>query len=491
MLGRLRGRLSPVDRLPVIFGLVAVAVALVVLFVPRPIGMADNGDEARLPCHLGLAPTYVWGQSQYAESVDFIWHRGPPPEGLNCSVRSSAVVPMRIASSISGELPGRHALDTRVLGVLYALAFGVAIALLVAGLPRRKGPRIAGGIALVALCADVAYLSYFSTAYAEPLGYVGLLATIGLVTIGWGSATRPGVIWVASATIAAAAVVIAKPQFAVLALVFAVAIGLCRTSVGGRWGARGVPIACAVIVLAAGFVSVRSNPPQFRRINLYNAYFTELLGHSPDRAADLAAFGLPRSWERLAGTTYFAQSHFAQSHRFDRFYEQVDYAGLVRFYATHPDRARRLGARGARAGADPRVTYLGMFPYSANHPGLVRTCRWCPVSSIGRLIRPAAPVGAPMLWLGSVALAVLELWRSRNGTPIEPARRGMAVGVAVSAASAILLFSAALIGDGTELTKHLFLADAAFLVMVVFAALLAGLRLADHLARRTPVGNSV
>ena len=113
------------DGLPAIFGLAAVVVALLVLFVPRPIGLADNGDEARLPCHLGLAPTYAWGQTQYANSVNFLWHRGIPPEGLNCEVRSSAVVPMRVAASISQRLPGHHALDSRVLGVLYALAFGV------------------------------------------------------------------------------------------------------------------------------------------------------------------------------------------------------------------------------------------------------------------------------------------------------------------------------------------------------------------------------
>ena len=89
--------------MPLIFGFAAVVVALLVLFVPRPIGLADNGDEARLPCHLGLAPTYAWGQTQYANSVNFLWHRGVPPEGLNCEVRSSAVVPMRVAASISGE----------------------------------------------------------------------------------------------------------------------------------------------------------------------------------------------------------------------------------------------------------------------------------------------------------------------------------------------------------------------------------------------------
>lgn len=468
------------DGLPAIFGFAAVVVALLVLFVPRPIGLADNGDEARLPCHLGLAPTYAWGQTQYANSVNFLWHRGVPPEGLNCEVRSSAVVPMRVAASISRQLPGHHGLDSRVLGVLYALAFGVAIALLVAGLPRRRWPRILGGVAFVALGSDVAYLSYFSSAYAEPLGYVALLATVGLLMIGWGRKAPPGITWAVLVAAAAAALVLAKPQFAVLALVVASAIGVRRLAGDRLVVARGVPLACAAVVLAAGLVSVSSNPAQFRRINLYNAYFTELLGRSPDPVADLSAFGLPTSWKRYAGTTYFQEKDFVHSHRVDRFYDQVDYAGIAAFYAKRPERAMHLASRGARAGADPRVPYLGMFPYSKVHPELERTCRWCPVSSIGRLVRPAAPVGAPLLWLGSVAVAVRELWRRRGGTMDDPARRGMAVGAVVAAAAAILLFGAALLGDGVELTKHLFLADAAFLVMVVLGALLAGLALVDR-----------
>jgi hypothetical protein len=473
-----------VEASPAIFGFAAVVVALLVLFVPRPIGLADNGDEARLPCHLGLAPTYAWGQTQYATSVNFLWHRGIPPEGLNCEVRSSAVVPMRVAASISRHLPGHHGLDSRVLGVLYALAFGVAVALLVAGLPRRRWPRVVGGTAFVALGTDVAFLSYFSSTYAEPLGYVALLATVGLVMIGWDRKAPPGVAWAVLVTVAASALVLAKPQFAVLALVVAAAIGLRRLAGDRRGVAWGVPLACAAVVLAAGLVSVKSNPAQFRRINLYNAYFTELLGHSPDPAADLSAFGLPTSWKRYAGTNYFQEKRFVHSHRVDRFYDQVDYAGITAFYAKRPERALRLASRGARAGADPRVPYLGMFPYAKAHPELQRTCRWCPVSSIGRLVRPAAPVGAPLLWLGSVAVAVGELWQRRGANGCGPARRGMAVGVLVSAASAILLFAAALLGDGVELTKHLYLADAAFLVMVVLGALLGGFALAEQRASR-------
>ena len=347
-----------------------------------------------------------------------------------------------------------------------------------------------GGVAFVALGSDVAYLSYFSSAYAEPLGYVGLLATVGLLMIGWGRKAPPGVTWAVLVAVAASALVLAKPQFAVLALVVATAIGLRRLAGDRRVVVRGVPLACAAVVLAAGLVSVTSNPAQFRRINLYNAYFTELLGHSPDPVADLSAFGLPTSWKRYAGTNYFQEKRFVHSHRFDRFSDTgrlLRHHGVLRQAAWAGAASRRLGGAGRRrpSGAVPRHV-----PVLGKHPGLERTCRWCPVSAIGQLVRPAAPVGAPLLWSGSVAIAVHELWRRRGGTMDDPARRGMAVGVLVAAASAILLFVAALLGDGVELTKHLFLADAAFLVMVVLGALLVALRPADRTKRLAPAAGA-
>lgn len=478
---------NPVDRLPVIFGVLAAVVALLVLFVPRPIGLADNGDEGRLPCHLGLIPNYVWGQTQYMNSANFRWKPGAPPDGLNCGARSSAIVPLRVAAAMSRLLPGRPALDTRVAGVLQSLSFGVAIGLIVAGLPRRRRLRVVGGILLVAVCSDVAYLTYFSTAYAEPTGFVAFLATVGLIMIGWRPDGRRGPLWVGATVLAASTVVIAKPQYAALAVVFAVAIGLAHRSAARRSLTRALALGGAALVLVVGVVSIRSNPSQFRRINLYNAYFTELLGHSPDPAADLAEFGLPPSWRKLAGTNYFDRPRTVQSKAFSRFYDDVGYGTLTRFYAEHPSRTLHLVARGLLDGADPRVPYLGMFPYSRAHPERERTCRWCPISALGRLARPLTPVGGPLLWIGAVSVAVVELRGRRSSGP---QRRGpvrdpeLAVGILVTAASSLLLFATSVIGDGVEITKHLYLAQGAFVLMSVLTIVTVADRIAEQRIRR-------
>ena len=116
-----------VDRLPLLFGMLATLVALAVLFVPSAIGVADNGDELRVACPLGLTPNLAPGQDVYFHSAALTYRRGPLNTGVNCDYRSTAAIPMRAGEVVSRLLPGRPALDLRVMGVFYAVLLGVAL----------------------------------------------------------------------------------------------------------------------------------------------------------------------------------------------------------------------------------------------------------------------------------------------------------------------------------------------------------------------------
>lgn len=442
-------------------GALASLVGGIVLFVPKAIGLADNGDGARLVCRLGLTPDYASGQPPFGDAVNFSFVHGAPPEGLICSARSSALVPLRIVAWVTESLPGGHGLDVRVVGVGYLVLFGVAICVLVAALPRHAVIRALTGLALIAVFTDVGYLAYFSTGYAEPLGFVGLLATVGLVIMGWRRSGTVGVGWLVLTTGVMALTVTAKPQYGPIAMVGAVALGATRLAGRGRPWARLVPMGCAVVVLVAGALSVRATPVAFQRANRYNAFFTELLGHAPDPAADVRAFGLPTSLATYAGTTYFRTPNATTDPEYAPVPRKVTYPTMLAFYARRPDRTWHLYARAARAGADPRDVALGMFPYDASSPGRHRTCRWCLTSAVGHRLAPVVPVGGGLLWLGLTAFGVVEVWR-RSGD-----RQALAVGGLVSGTSAALLFATAMFGDGVELTKHLYLADAAFALFVI------------------------
>lgn len=460
-----------VDRLPLLFGMLATLVALAVLFVPSAIGVADNGDELRVACPLGLTPNLAPGQDVYFHSAALTYRRGPLNTGVNCDYRSTAAIPMRAGEVVSRLLPGRPALDLRVMGVFYAVLLGVAVAALVAALPRRQRLRIFTGLGLVAVVGDVAFVPYFSSGYSEPLGLVGALASIGLLAIGWRRASRPGVGWLLITTTAILATVGAKPQYGPLALVFAPALLLCgvdfgRVSAGFR--SRALPICAAVVVVAVGGLAARSSPMSFQQSNRYNAFFFELLGHSPNPAADLREFRLPPTLARFSGSSRFAEPNASTDPGFAEFSERVNYKTLGEFYATHPSRTVSLLARGFRAGADPRDSQLGNFRY-AGGPDVARTaCRWCLASAVGHVLRPASPFIAPIVWLICTLLGVVAVLGG------DRERRALGGAVLLSVAGSVVLFLAATFGEGSyELTKHLQLSVALGWTALVLSAALA------------------
>src|SRR6478735_8988659 len=157
-------RPTRIDRVAVAVGVIAGALALVQLFVPSAVGMADNGDGLRMLCHLDATPTIAEGQEPLRDYVVLRYHHGEAPDTYDCSYHSSAMVPMRAAAWISSNLlPGHPVLDIRVLGVFYSLLFGLAMGLLAWGLPGGWGARFGvSGVALF-LLGDSAFVSAFTS----------------------------------------------------------------------------------------------------------------------------------------------------------------------------------------------------------------------------------------------------------------------------------------------------------------------------------------
>lgn len=465
---RVASRLGSPARLPLLFGILATVVALAILFVPRPIGMADNGDELRLICRMGLAPDYAPEQVVFFETVNFTYSPGELPIGLNCDYHSSAEPVLRAAALVSPLLPGGHDLDLRVVGVIYALLFGVAIGFAVAGLPEKRWLRVAGGLLLVAVLGDIAFVGYFSTGYSEPMGLVGFVATVGALMHGWRKAQRGRLAWLLFVTLLAVVTMAAKPQYGTLAPILAVAVAARPIREVPARLERAFPILCGAVLLVTGAVSIGLSPAQFNHINRYNAFFTELLGHSPNPGADLREFGLPAELGRNAGLTYFEDADSEDDPHVRVFYDKVGFGDLIGFYARHPSRTAPLLARGLRAGADPRLDYLGRYPFSAHGRKLSRPCRWCFPSATGRLLRPAAPLLGPAAWLLGLAIGARELRRGDTET------RALAGGLLVAMCASVVLFASAVFGEGTEFTKHLVLSiEAGWMGLCLSALLLA------------------
>ena len=267
---------------------------------------------------------------------------------------------------------------------------------------------------------DFAFVEYLALRTARRSAWSALLATVGLLIRcwargGWG----PGLLGAAT-TIAAVVLVSTKPQYGPLALVLGAAL-LVRPLVVDRaapWrGSRLLHVVAAVVVVSVGAVTIHATPPQFSSVNRYDAFFYELLGHSPNPSDDLRSFDLPTTLAPYAGTSWYSVHNASKTAAWP--------VGRSRTSPT-PD-SRRSTPRtptawpaSPAAGSAPRPTphldYLGNYP--AGHRG--STHRLSPVPRVH--VHPHVPLvrgpsGMPLLWLLALGFGLVSLRSGLRRTP--------------------------------------------------------------------------
>jgi hypothetical protein len=212
-----------------------------------------------------------------------------------------------------------------------------------------------------------------------------------------------------------------------------------------------------------GYFAVRWRPPDFKRINSYHALFYELLGHSPDVKADLKELGLPQSLARYAGSDGYTNITALNDPHIDEILDKATPARLTAFYARHPTRAKDLFSRGIVAMSDPVVHYLGNYPYAPGEQAST-TCRFCLASNGSRGTRDYAQWVFAAVWIAEIGVAAAGL-RRRQDRDTRALAGALVLALVVTAVS----LATALLGDGDyELIKHLYLADAANFLAIVF-----------------------
>jgi len=268
------------------------------LLIPPILGVADQGDYARVMRPLGLAHV----GAAYEDTV-FHWvqprYRVVPADWTDLLPSAELL--------LAGTARGLHTVfwpdglfDLRLLGAVH-LAFYLAAIWLVLRAARTLPIPARIVIAIGALLAtpDVAYVAYLNSFYSEPASLVFLLALLG-VGLRWLRAPAPGraVAW--AYFVCAALVVSTKAQHHVLALPLALLPVLLLASAEGR-RMRPTLVAVAAGLLVVGASLLATMPDWLRNPARWNGVFYGLLLDSPSPAADLAALGLEPTLARFVG----------------------------------------------------------------------------------------------------------------------------------------------------------------------------------------------
>jgi len=360
------------------------------LFVPPIVGLANNGDFSRVaeplgifpPPEIGNAAFFDWIVPQYRFDPKRIWFHGL------CCYSSETL--LGIGSLPVGLLispPGQF--DLRAIGIANLIGFLVGFGLLLSALrPLPPAIAISGGLLLLAIFTDVAYVSYFNSFYTEPAALIFFLASLGLASLLARRRNPP--LWLpACFLLCAGLLATSRPQNALLGPLLAL-LGIRLVWRDRDVSRRRLVVAAAVAVSLASLWYARSTPEPLRQILLYNAVFRELLTNSADPKRDLVELELPPELDRLVGTTGFSPNAPITEAGFQRdFFDRIGYGRLVRFYAARPGRVWKALERSASHAFELRPLYIGNFVRETGRPAQSRTGSFAVWSHAKELLLPA------------------------------------------------------------------------------------------------------
>jgi hypothetical protein len=447
---------------------------LVFTLMLRPIiGVADNGDFPRIMGSTGLQ--YMSGdyEERYFGYVNRLYRVGLALP-MGGGYFSTEIFMVGAAVLLSQAVLSTGVFDIRYLSLLYSVLFCSAIFLIIRCSRRRLGAAgwLLAGL-LVFIFADIGYISYFNSLYGEAVSLVFLLlmAGSGMYLV---LKDRPS-LWMLAVFFTSAVFFTGAKIQNCPAGILAIFLGLRLLKLGeGRLWRRtailGVSALIAVSLVSYVFVS-----RDIKVCNKYQTVFFGILKDSPDPAGDLAELGLDPDLAVLAGTNYFMQSYPVDIRSDDfknRLYESVDHVKIAGFYLRHPDRfvnKLEIAAQNAfklKQGFGNYEKYEGVaYRQTADMFGL-----W---SDFKLKVLPHSLLFVALFYAGCFLILVFEYVRNRDTR-----NRLYLEIIAFIGATGLMQLVIPIIGDGeADLSKHLFLFNAAFDCMFIAAAVYLAHRL--------------
>ncbi len=440
------------------------AVGMFTLFVPHPVGLADNGDYVRTSCRFDLrAHGSNLAVAQQLDVDEFVTRVNPRWDhvvsGKKCSYISSQLVLVAASSIITrGFGIGGGGLDLRVLGVLTTFIVALGLTLLVRSLPAPRRVQLVIGAVATLFLFDHSHALYWISLFTEPSAHIGAVLTVaGLAMLfiprpssGSGSNLWASNLWALGFTAVGSLVLVtSKLQNAALGVVVVLALMVWAREQRNLISKAAVAIVAGVLGLSALTMS-RSTPKELTNLNAYNVTFFTILRHDNDPKAALRHLGGDASLLRYRGTNAFMKNNGLADPAFEKFAKKFSYKSVVTYYATHPARAIGLFAEGSRAAFSAQPRYLGTTVSTNPKTKQTFDCRFCLVSTITHELRSAAPILLPVFWIAGLVVA---WWLRRKETVPS---RGLGRLISMVVAFGVTSFAVAVLGDGeTEMVKHL------------------------------------
>ncbi len=436
-------------------------ILLTLLFLSPVIGMADNGDFYRIMVGNGLYKLDRYEAGQYFSFFRKDYGLYQYYNEFGSGFQSAQTPLIRLAIALDKLFTGQDGIfDIRFQAAILSVYCMVAVYLLTKyATLRAKGP-LAYLIALLAvfLFADVGYLAYFNSFYAEGLAFVSFLAAIAsalLLSAGWGKKA----LLLISFTINSLILTCSKQQFAPIGVLLGILCLFLITphkdlSLGRhlQWLKRG----CAAALALAGVLTYVLIPQEFVEINAYHAMTRGVLMTSNDPEKALEELKINPQYALLDQTIYYEHNPVIDVQDpmlKEDFYAKYGFTSIAKYYALHPGQLIAMLNEAAKSANSIRPESIGNYEQSAGYAPGAQASLFSLYSTVKKAWVPKTIGFILLFFAGMLAVSFKDRQRTLILTFV------LVMGLSQIAVS--------IIGAGdADLAKHIFLYNEAFDVSV-------------------------
>ncbi len=353
-------------------------VLLILLFLSPVIGMADNGDFYRIMVGNGLYKLDRYETDQYFSYSSTKFGMYQYYNEFRSGFESGQKPLIALAVMLDNLFTGQDGLfDIRFQAAILSLYCVAAVYLITKyATLKAKGPwSYLISLLAVLMFADVGYLAYFNSFYAEGLAFVSFLACIAsalLLSRGWGRKT-----WLMlSFTVNGLILTCSKQQFAPLGILLGV-MCLFLNSPGREFSIQKnlgwLKRSCAGILAAAGILVYVLIPQEFVEINAYHAMTRGVMMTSENPEDALNDFEINPQYALLDQTIYYERNpviDVQDSMLKEDFYARYGFVSIAQYYIMHPGQLIAMLDLSAKSANSIRPESIGNYDRSAGkEPG--------------------------------------------------------------------------------------------------------------------------
>jgi hypothetical protein len=441
------------------------ALCSVQLFIPPFIGLASNGDFAKVHGRFACGPkdggasNFTYFVPDYEFGPQYYWK-----SDVFSTENLLAAAPVLLVRAT-----GARVFNIRWLGALHAALYIAAFYSLLLYL-RRFGPARQFAVAAVAtlLFCDVGYVAYFNSFFSDTAALLGaaLMMTAALRLT---AQDAPGRSDLFVFVMASALFIASKSQHAVWGFLPALFV----LWITWRHAVRIAGILGCLILLAVEVSTFAASPADYKDYPLFNLIFYKLAPNSPEPPKTLLDLGLGEQEARLIGANaYSPGSPMMDSQWREQFERRTGYGKVLGYYLRHPDRALKvLYSDLSQWGPRMRQMNLSNFRKEDGRPPLAMTGRFALWSGFEQRVGLRWPWLFPAWYLAVIGACLYALAR-------RPGVGRAAVLCLGIAAMGFLEFCCASLADACETDRHLLLfhvfTDATIVALAIAIAARAG-----------------